>query len=362
MNKEVISDWQAISLVVLFILGESLGMQTAPAAGKDLWLAVLLAIVITLPVSLVYARLLSLFYGKDLFDILEYIFGKFFGKVMSLLFTWYAFHTGFWVLRNNVEYPVTVTFPETPKVVFAISIIFLAIWIVKEGIKVFGRWSTVFFTVVAILLVSIFLMLIPQLNIGDIQPMIDSGIRPLIKGTFQAVTFPFGEIVIFLMILSSLKNKTSYYKVYTSALLISGIAIVILSLVSILIIGTDLYLASYFPLHSVVGTIKIGGFIERLEIIAIILTFTTIFVKVSVYLLAACRGVAKIFNFKDYRFLVVPIGLLMCNFAFFGEDSIISHFELLDTVWLYYSFPFQVILPIIILIAAETKKKRLANN
>ena len=87
MNKEVISDKQGICLVILFIAGETLAMQTAPAAGSDLWLAILLAIVTSIPLLLVYSRILSLFHGKGLFDILECLFGRILGKFLSLIFS-----------------------------------------------------------------------------------------------------------------------------------------------------------------------------------------------------------------------------------------------------------------------------------
>lgn len=57
-------------------------------------------------------------------------------------------------------------------------------------------------------------MLIPKMELSNTQPILYDGLRPLMKGSFQAFSFPFGEIVLFTMILSSLKSKTASYRVY----------------------------------------------------------------------------------------------------------------------------------------------------
>ena len=82
----------------------------------------------------------------------------------------------------------------------------------------------------------------------------------------------------------------------------------------------------------------------------------------SICLLAVCKGIAKFFSCTDYSFIVTPIGLLMNNLAIFIYDSKMEVIEFASTVSPYYKFPFQVVLPIIILIVAELKKKRLASN
>ena len=49
------------------------------------------------------------------------------------------------------------------------------------------------------------------------------------------------------------------------------------------------------------------------------------------------------------------MGLLMANFAYLVYDSIMEMFEWAQEIWPYYAFPFQVIFPLIILIAIEIK-------
>ncbi|TCO74965.1 GerAB/ArcD/ProY family transporter [Marinisporobacter balticus] len=356
MHKEVISDREGICLVILFISGSTLAMPTGAAAGRDLWLAILFAIVIAIPILLIYAKLLSLFLGKDLFDILEYGFGKIIGKGIGILFIWFAFHLGVLSIRNIGEFPVTVSLPETPIPIFTLSMIMLAIWIVKEGIEVLGRWANIFVLFNAPIPSMIILMLIPIMDINNIQPILYDGINPLLKGTFEAFAFPFAETVLFTMIVSSLKTKKSSYNIYIKGLLLGGMLILGVSLTEVLVLGPDLYGATFFPNHVVARKVDIGETLQRMEVIVILATTTASFLKMSVCLLAVCNGIAKIFNLDDYRGFVTPIGLLMFNFAIFIYKSINEMTMWASSIWPYYAFLFQVILPIVLFIVVMIKR------
>jgi len=361
MEKETISDIQGICLIILFISGETLAMQTATRAGSDLWLAIIAAMAIAIPIVFMYARLLTLFPNKDLFDIIELLFGKYFGKILSLLFIIYIFQAGALVLRDISESTVTTTLPETPKTVFMIFYIVLGIWIVKAGIEVMGRWANLFVILNGPLPTIAILLLIPEMDFNNIRPVLFNGINPLMEGTFQALTFPFAETVVFTMVLYSLKTKKSPYNIYLKGLLIGGILIAGVSLAEILVLGSDIYSATYFPNQNVATKVNIGEFIQRIEIIAMIAIVTSSFLKLSVYLLAVTRGISKLFGFKDYRFIVTPVAALLMNFSNFnlGQDNIMELFKFIDDIWPYFALPFQILLPLIIFIFAEIKGNRL---
>lgn len=61
MEREIITKKQCIAIMVAFLLGSSLVLGAGGDAKRDAWIAVLAAMVISLPVFFVYARLVSLF-------------------------------------------------------------------------------------------------------------------------------------------------------------------------------------------------------------------------------------------------------------------------------------------------------------
>ena len=81
------------------------------------------------------------------------------------------------------------------------------------------------------------------------------------------------------------------------------------------------------------------------------------FIKLSICLLGACKGVSKLFGINNYRSTVIPITILMLILSCIIYDDINEMFEWAFSTWAYYAFPFQFILPLIIWITAKFKKK-----
>ncbi|WP_187296331.1 GerAB/ArcD/ProY family transporter [Tepidibacter mesophilus] len=214
MSKEVISDRQATSLIILFIGGSTLLFGTGGEAEQDAWLSILLSILYAFPILMIYARILSLFPQKDLFDILELVFGKFLGKIISLLYIWFALHLGTLVLTDFGDFPTIVSIGKTPKIVPMTCIIFLCSWAIKEGIEVLGRWGE--FSIWGFIFTAIVgtSLLTPNWDINNIQPVLYKGIKPVLQGAFAVFSFPFAETILFCYVFSSLKYKKSPYRVY----------------------------------------------------------------------------------------------------------------------------------------------------
>lgn len=343
--------------MILFLYGSTLVIGTGGEAGRDMWISIAAAIILAVPLLLVYSRVLSLFSGKDLFQILELNFGKFFGKLISLMFIWFAFHLGALVLRNFGEFISTVGLPETPKIVPIIIFGLLCIWGAKAGIETMARCADYFIVFVMVLLILFSLLVLPGMDMDNILPIMGNGLGKAMAGILSSITYPFGETVVFIMVFSALQHKKSPYKVYIPALILGGTMVVFISLRNIMVLGPLTIEAVYFPSYSAISRVNIGNFFQRMEIAVTIVFILSGFIKVTVCLLGATKGVARVLGFDDYRILVTPMGLLMVNLAYILYKDIGEMFDWAFKVWPYYAFPFEVILPILIWVFIELKQR-----
>jgi spore germination protein KB len=361
MNKEVISDRQGIMLLILYLMGSTVLVGSGGAAKKDMWLAMIIAILLSVPLFLFYSKLLSSFPGKNIFDITELAFGKLIGKIIILLYTWYAIHLGAMVVDNYGEFINIVGLPETPRAVPVMFFGVICAWVVKEGIEVLGRWAELFLAfILGVMFITIFFA-IPKMNINRILPVLEDGLPPLIKGTIGIFAFPYAEAVTFTMISPFYKNKKSIYKIYMYGLLWGGVMLILIALRNLLTLGPSKILMHYYPSYIAVGVISIGDFIQRAQILITVAFLITGFAKISVCLLAAANGVAKLFNINEYRNIVVPVTILMINLSFIVYDNIMQTIKWAPNIYAYYAFIFQVILPVITYICASLKIRKSAN-
>lgn len=367
MGKETISNIQGISMVILFIGGSTYVLGTAGEAGPDLWLAIIIAILFSLVIIRIYSRILSQFPRRNLFQILEDVFGRVIGKIISLLYIWYFFHLTSLVLTNFGEYVNVLQLEDTPKVIIEIAFMLLAIWIVKSGVEVLGRWAALFVIFILFTQAIATSLTIPVMNMNNLRPFLNNGIRPVLKGAFSTFSFPLAETIAFMALFDSLKNNKSSYKVYNIGIIIGGLSIFATSVVDMLVLGKQDFNNLYFLSYATLSRIKFPGSIERIEVGVATSIIVAGFIKISVFLLASCKGISNLFNTDDYRFIVTIIGIFSIILSFIVYDSTMAMVEWGINVYNYYAFVFQVILPIILLIGIEIKirlrkRKKLHRN
>jgi spore germination protein KB len=162
-------------------------------------------------------------------------------------------------------------------------------------------------------------------------------------------------------VLYTLKNKKSHYKVYFYGIFIAGVTIILLSIRNIMILG-DMRDRLYFSSHVAVSMISIGEFLQRIEVTVAFTFAVGVFIKASVCLFVACKGIGKVLGLHDYRSIVMQTGLLMAFFSSMLYGSIMEMFDWASKVYPYYAFPFQVILPLIIWCLAEIKAKKMKSQ
>ncbi|MNB94901.1 Spore germination protein YndE [compost metagenome] len=358
MNKEIIPSGQSIAIIVLFLMGGSLFIGNSGASGNASWIAVLIAIALACPLMLLYARLQTLLPGKNLYGMLESVFGRFIGGVLSCLYIGYALYLGAIALRDFGEFSKTIALTATPMLVPMMGVGLLGVWAARSGIEVMGRSSKFLFIVGVTSLVIVMLLSIPNLNPHYLKPLLDKGWRGVFIDAGTTFAFPFGEIVLFLGIFDCLPAKTPAYKVLLGGFSIAGLLVLAVSLRNLLVLGPDVISSLYFPSYVAVSRIDIGDFLERIEGSSAFIFVTALLVKISVCIYVASRGIAHLLKLKSYRVVVLQTGLIMIYFADFVYKNIMEMVYFSFHIYKVYALPFQVLLPVALLAGAEIASRR----
>ncbi|WP_068786533.1 GerAB/ArcD/ProY family transporter [Paenibacillus phocaensis] len=359
MNKDLINAGEARTILILFIMGSTMILGAAGQAKSDAWLSIMFAILIAIPIVLIAARLLTLFPGQNLFEICQHVFGKWIGKAFSLLYIWYAIHVGALVLRHFGEFMDTETMPETPMIVPMLFVSALSIIVVLYGLDTMGRSARLLLNICMFTIVLVLCLTIQRLNFNHLLPILDNGWGPVWEGTFSAFSFPFAETFLLTAILGGgVNDRKSFYRIFLHGLWIGGLLVLFISYRNILVLGPNTISNVYFPSYTAVGRINIGDFIQRIEGTVAVVFVICVFMKLSVCLLAASQGIAKLLHLKSYRSVAVQTGLLITYLASALFNNIMEMDYFVMKIYQYYAFPFQVVFPLILLLAAEIKVRR----
>jgi len=191
----------------------------------------------------------------------------------------------------------------------------------------------------------------------NLKPFLYDGFKPVFSASFGLFSFPFAETVLFLALLGDLRKGSSPYKTYYISLFIGGTLLLVISVLSILVLGIPTKMIQNYSTYATSRLIKIGSFFQRIEATVAVEFIISGFTKNTVCLFAASRGLLSVFNIKEYRNIAAPLGILMVLLSIIVYDSGPEMTEWAISIYPYYAFPFQVILPVIIWITAEIKSR-----
>ncbi|MCQ9284158.1 spore germination protein [Priestia aryabhattai] len=362
MEKARISASQLFILMVLFELGTSLLLPVAIQANQDAWLSILLGMLGSLILFLIYCKLYSYYPSLLPTEYMQKILGKTIGSVLAFLYMFYFIYNMARVLRDLGEMLLTFSYSDTPLFIANALLILVIIYTVRKGIEVVARSGEVFFIFMYVLAVTGFFLIVCSglIDFKNLQPVLEKGIFPVLKVVLvQTLYFPFGEAIVFSMILPYLNNPKKAKATMLCATGLSGINLTITMLINISVLGVDLTARSQFPLLSTVQSIQVADFLERLDVFFMLALVIGGFSKISILFYSAMIGTANLFKIKSPSQLSYPIGIIVLFMSLTISSNFQEHlYEGIGIEMFFIQIPFIAIIPLLLFLVALLKNRR----
>jgi len=358
MEKARISGLQLFMLMTGFLLGNRLIINPATEAKNDGWIAILIsgaggAILLTL-----YTSISLLNPSRTLVDILRHQFGKSLGNIIALFYIWYFIHLASLVFRNFGSFLVTTTYPRTPMEIIIAFFALTIIYAVNSGIEVMGRLSEILVPIVPVSSIIIGLSVVTTHDFTAFLPVLENGIKPVIKASLNLLSFPFGEAIVFLTIFPYLNKKKSLKKITAlSVLLVTGLFLYIFFRNIIVLESNFIDQATFVP--HVTSVLFPGINLEPLFDVIMIIGGG---IKIISTIYAAVMNLNQLIGAANYRKFTTCIVMFSVVLSIWVYENIFEVFHWAGNIWFYYSIPFQIVIPVILLILSLVKKGRSQNE
>lgn len=351
---------QFFSLTLLFELGTALVVNLGMEAGKDAWISILIGNLIGLAVFAGYAYLYRKFPSLPLTAYVRKCFGKYIGTVISVIYIILFLNLAGRDLRDGSSMLVMATMHRTPLFIIATLMILSSAYVLHKGVEVLARTSLVFGTLVILIGIfcSMMLMFSGSINLNRILPVFENGIMPVVSSVAkQNYMFPFGEMICFTMLMPYLNNAKKGPWVIAAAIFASGLLLSLTMVLNISVLGADIVQRSPLPLMPTISKISISEFIQRVDILIVMVLIIGVFFKMAVFFAAALIGISELFKIP-YRRMVYPVALIILFSSMLNARSFTEHIEeggrLLYTV---YPF-FMVLIPVLLMIITAIRSHR----
>jgi len=366
MEKANINALQLFFLMLLFELGSAILVPLATGAKQDAWIAILLGMFTSFILLLVYNKL-YLYYPNLLpTEYMQKIMGKVTGKLFAFMYILYFIYAAARVLRDFGEMLLTFAYPETPLFIANALLLMVVIYLVSKGIEVMGRSAQLLFFLMYALAISGFILVICSglIHFKNLQPTLEEGLLPVLKVVFtESLYFPFGESIVFIMILPYLNNPKKAKMTMLCANGLTGINLAIVMIINISVSGVGLTERSYFPLLTTIQSIQVAGFLERLDVYFMIALVVGGFFKIGLFFYAAVVGTANLFKIKSPSQLPYYLGILTLFYSIILSRNFMEHlYEGIIIDPFFLQIPLFIVIPFLLLTVAFLKNRKRENE
>ena len=341
--------------IALFLTGSSLISSGASEAKQDTWICVILAFALSVPLIWVHSRILKLYPGRNYFNNILRALGGPVGKAVSLLLLIFILHLSGLVLRVFAEFIHIVNMTDTPLNAIAVFVSAVGAYVLSNRLYVLTRISKFAFPFLAVTVGLTIVLSLQNMELKNLQPILHSGFGNMAKGTLSSLSVTYAELVICAPMFGELSRKQNIFPTFFRGALWGFLVLLAADLRNLLVLGYSA--GTYaFPSYEAVSVVKLGEFFTRIEVLIGINLLLAGFVKSCVTMFTACKGLAEVFGYQDYEPLVGPSTLLILTISELVHNNTEELFGWIR-YFTYYSIPFQILLPVLVLIVGTIRKK-----
>ncbi|GIM28221.1 germination protein [Clostridium polyendosporum] len=351
-------------IMVLYQLGSALVVPLGISARQDAWEAILMGMIGGILLAFIYTYI----YMKNgvvpsFQKIMTNVLGKNFGSILTFIYIMFFMYIASRVLTDFRLLLLATVLPETPVIVITILLTLPIIYACYHGAEIIGRASEIFFTIVILTLIAIYILVSVNklVHLESLKPIFGVGARTIFKTVFPVlVAIPFGETIVFMNLFSKVNVQESIRKTVISSMVLSGILLSFTVAMNISVISLSVMERSTFPLLLTVSMVKIGEFLERFDVMAVILLMVGGSFKILTFFYSSVEMLIDLSNSpsKNRVPIIFFLGVVLVAMSGFMGKSVPEHYYVgLDVVTKHLHIPLMMIIPALLAIISFFKSR-----
>ncbi|HWI53990.1 MAG TPA: endospore germination permease [Symbiobacteriaceae bacterium] len=353
-GREQIGLGELSYLMFGFLMGSTLLLPMGAPAKEAAWIATLLGGTGGLGIAYVYTRLAIRFAGQGIIGYSRQTLGHWAGSLVGLLYIWYSFHLGSLVLRNFGEFVLTSLLPTTPLSVIILTLMLLCTFAVRHGLEPLGRSAQILVLILLLLVAATVVLLAKEARVHHLQPWLGDRPISILQTALTMMSFPFGETVIFTLILPRVRPVRAVPGTVLRTIIAAAVILTLVAILSTAVLGSHIRGTSRFSTLALIRQIVLADFVTNLDALVVGAWVFTGYLKVSTCLYACAAGLAEWLGLQVYRPLILPIGIMMVSMSILAYQDVSEMTNFLN-IWAVYSVPFQLLLPLLLLVVAHVR-------
>lgn len=299
--------WLAVSIIFLStgLLSHVMALPIIlNVAGRDAWIAVLIAAPFFMLWFIIYTRLIQTMNGVPFIDWTRKHWGLIPSWFIKLLFAFILFFNGMYTLLDTMMWTLSTYLQQTPITVVTLCAIISCVFIAIAGLQSIGIIAAILFPIVALLGYFVKLANGKHKDYELLFPVFDHGYSPAILGSVYVLSSLMDTWIIVLFA-HKVKKKISWKQAVFFTLFLLSLVIGPLT-GSIMEFGIIEATKQRYPAFEQWKILSLGLFLQHVDFLSIYqwLAGSIIRISISLYLLI------DMFNVKNNRNRAIAISIV----------------------------------------------------
>ena len=306
-----ISKIQLAAIVLNSVIGVeilSLPNVLANQVGTDGWLVIIIAGMIAVLLTWMINSIAVKYPGKSMVEFGRELVPTPLANVISLIYMVEFVIIGGVILKFFNEIIGVFLLSRTPFQVINITILLLAVYMVRSGIQSMGRLFIISTAILAIPTIVIGLSIIPDINVENYFPIMNTSATQILKNIPKSLNaFSGFQILFFITFL--VKEDKKHTKKY-NALAIASTILIYLSIYMISLgkYGENKLKHQLWPLMSLMRSVQIpSAFLENIDALVLSVWIVSVFTSLAVVLYGSSFIFSRLLKTDEMKPFVIPL-------------------------------------------------------
>ncbi|MDD9266668.1 endospore germination permease [Paenibacillus sp. GCM10023248] len=323
----------------------------------DSWYSYLLSVFYVFGVASFFAYMTKVYPQKHIFEISKEVLGRFGGTVINLIMLFHFWQIVIRDISSVSRFSTTLLLHNTPLEILILLPCLLLIYFGKSSVEVIARVNDLFYPLFVITVLMMPLLLSNEFYFRLVTPAMTMPIQHVAVSSLLTIGSA-GDIFILGAFLHMIYNSNQVRSSIRHGALL-GIFLLTLSIFLILVVlGPKMPGNFLYPLYNLVQTIHVTDFLDRVDLIILMIWYPTISCKIIAIYMALLLGISSMMDKRNYPTINKPVALFMMITTYLSFKSTT---ELLT--FSNYSAPiivlaYQPLVMIILTVAVARKKKK----
>ncbi len=289
---------------------------------QDVWIAVIIGAVITIPFAVLVTKLSLRFPGKTIIEYSQILLGPVVGRLLGLVILWCFLCTSIDITRVLGEGYVIAIMPETPILAFMVMLAFMSSYAARSGLEVTCRLGEDVFYILVFVLLLTYVLPYNAMRFENLRPVLAWGVSNLVPPVISDLGF-YSQFLMIGMLVPYLNRPEDATKYAIYAVLIGSGLMALAAVVLVAVFGPTAN-SWTLPLYSLSRMISLGEFFERIEVAVMAAWTLSTGIKLALFLWAASIAIAQLFNLRAFEHLVYPLGAVIVASGLFFFNSMVD--------------------------------------